>query len=52
MHTDRVVTCAGDAAQIRINPGNFVDGRKSFDVINYDDPRVSSRRCAAELLSG
>jgi (E)-4-hydroxy-3-methylbut-2-enyl-diphosphate synthase len=44
------MTCAGDAAQIRINPGNFVDGRKSFDVINYDDPRV--RRCAAELLSG
>lgn len=26
--------------QIRINPGNFVDGRKTFDVINYDDPRV------------
>ncbi|GIL84782.1 hypothetical protein Vretimale_14432 [Volvox reticuliferus] len=25
--------------KIRINPGNFVDGRKSFDVINYDDPR-------------
>ncbi|GIL68785.1 hypothetical protein Vafri_22024 [Volvox africanus] len=24
--------------KIRINPGNFVDGRKSFDVINYDDP--------------
>ncbi|KAG2492083.1 hypothetical protein HYH03_009579 [Edaphochlamys debaryana] len=24
--------------KIRINPGNFVDGRKSFEVINYDDP--------------
>ncbi len=28
------------SCQIRINPGNFVDGRKTFDVINYDDPRV------------
>lgn len=25
--------------KIRINPGNFVDGRKKFDVINYDDPK-------------
>jgi (E)-4-hydroxy-3-methylbut-2-enyl-diphosphate synthase len=25
--------------KIRINPGNFVDGRKSFEVINYDDPK-------------
>ena len=24
--------------KIRINPGNFADGRKTFDVINYDDP--------------
>ena len=24
--------------KIRVNPGNFVDGRKKFDVINYDDP--------------
>ena len=24
--------------KIRINPGNFADGRKSFEVINYDDP--------------
>ncbi len=23
--------------KIRINPGNFVDGRKTFDEINYDD---------------
>lgn len=26
------------AAQIRINPGNFADGRKTFEEINYDDP--------------
>lgn len=25
--------------KIRINPGNFADGRKSFKVINYDDPK-------------
>lgn len=25
--------------KIRINPGNFADGRKTFDEINYDDPR-------------
>ncbi|KAH7624269.1 hypothetical protein Ndes2526B_g01534 [Nannochloris sp. 'desiccata'] len=24
--------------KIRINPGNFADGAKKFDVINYDDP--------------
>ena len=24
--------------KIRINPGNFADGRKTFEVINYDDP--------------
>ncbi|EFJ45455.1 hypothetical protein VOLCADRAFT_63610 [Volvox carteri f. nagariensis] len=30
--------------KIRINPGNFVDGRKSFDVINYDDPRFERER--------
>lgn len=23
--------------KIRINPGNFVDGRKTFEEINYDD---------------
>ena len=25
--------------KIRINPGNFADGRKTFEVINYDDPK-------------
>ena len=25
--------------KIRINPGNFADGRKTFEEINYDDPR-------------
>ena len=24
--------------KIRINPGNFADGRKSFEEIVYDDP--------------
>jgi (E)-4-hydroxy-3-methylbut-2-enyl-diphosphate synthase len=24
--------------KVRVNPGNFVDGRKKFDEINYDDP--------------
>eukprot|EP00195_Chlamydomonas_chlamydogama_P017274 CAMPEP_0202902060 /NCGR_PEP_ID=MMETSP1392-20130828/16134_1 /ASSEMBLY_ACC=CAM_ASM_000868 /TAXON_ID=225041 /ORGANISM="Chlamydomonas chlamydogama, Strain SAG 11-48b" /LENGTH=702 /DNA_ID=CAMNT_0049588743 /DNA_START=163 /DNA_END=2271 /DNA_ORIENTATION=+ len=24
--------------KIRINPGNFADGRKTFETINYDDP--------------
>eukprot|EP00200_Dunaliella_tertiolecta_P003897 CAMPEP_0202345932 /NCGR_PEP_ID=MMETSP1126-20121109/4947_1 /ASSEMBLY_ACC=CAM_ASM_000457 /TAXON_ID=3047 /ORGANISM="Dunaliella tertiolecta, Strain CCMP1320" /LENGTH=729 /DNA_ID=CAMNT_0048937283 /DNA_START=35 /DNA_END=2224 /DNA_ORIENTATION=+ len=24
--------------KIRINPGNFADGRKTFEQINYDDP--------------
>ena len=24
--------------KIRINPGNFADGAKKFDEINYDDP--------------
>jgi (E)-4-hydroxy-3-methylbut-2-enyl-diphosphate synthase len=24
--------------KIRINPGNFVDGRKTFEEIDYDDP--------------
>lgn len=23
--------------KIRINPGNFVDGRKTFDVIDFED---------------
>lgn len=25
--------------KIRINPGNFADGRKTFEEINYDDPK-------------
>ena len=33
--------------KIRINPGNFADGRKSFEVINYDDPRPVPRRAGA-----
>lgn len=35
MHAD---ACHAAPTQVRINPGNFVDGRKSFEVINYDDP--------------
>lgn len=33
--------------KIRINPGNFVDGRKSFEVINYDDPAEFEKERAA-----
>ncbi|KAL6776847.1 HDS1 [Auxenochlorella protothecoides x Auxenochlorella symbiontica] len=29
--------------KIRINPGNFADGRKSFEEINYDDPAQFAR---------
>lgn len=25
--------------KVRVNPGNFADGRKTFEVINYDDPK-------------
>eukprot|EP00879_Flechtneria_rotunda_P000533 GHRR01000637.1.p1 GENE.GHRR01000637.1~~GHRR01000637.1.p1 ORF type:complete len:730 (+),score=224.04 GHRR01000637.1:217-2406(+) len=25
--------------KVRINPGNFADGRKTFEEINYDDPK-------------
>lgn len=25
--------------KIRVNPGNYADGRKTFEVINYDDPK-------------
>lgn len=32
--------------KIRINPGNFADGRKTFEVINYDDPREFDRERA------
>jgi 4-hydroxy-3-methylbut-2-en-1-yl diphosphate synthase IspG/GcpE len=39
--------------KVRINPGNFVDGRKSFEQIDYDDPaefeaeraRIEEVRC-------
>jgi hypothetical protein len=33
-----VLCCAVCRHQIRINPGNFADGRKTFEEINYDDP--------------
>ena len=26
--------------KIRINPGNFADGRKTFEEITYDDPAM------------
>lgn len=29
--------------KIRINPGNFADGRKTFEEINYDDPGVCAK---------
>ncbi len=32
--------CSGTRShQVRINPGNFADGRKTFEEINYDDPK-------------
>ncbi|CAL8469861.1 g9403 [Coccomyxa elongata] len=35
----QVAMMVADAFEkIRINPGNFADGRKTFEVINYDDP--------------
>lgn len=37
--TPQVAMMVSEAFEkIRINPGNFVDGRKKFDMINYDDP--------------
>lgn len=32
--------------KIRINPGNFADGRKTFEVRNYEDPSVFERERA------
>jgi 4-hydroxy-3-methylbut-2-en-1-yl diphosphate synthase IspG/GcpE len=35
----QVAMMVADAFEkIRVNPGNFADGRKTFEVINYDDP--------------
>jgi 4-hydroxy-3-methylbut-2-en-1-yl diphosphate synthase IspG/GcpE len=35
----KVAMMVADAFEkIRINPGNFADGRKTFEVINYEDP--------------
>lgn len=35
----KVAMLVADAFEkIRINPGNFADGRKTFEVINYEDP--------------
>ena len=34
--------------KIRVNPGNFADGRKTFEVINYDDPAQFRRRAGAD----
>jgi (E)-4-hydroxy-3-methylbut-2-enyl-diphosphate synthase len=25
--------------KVRVNPGNFVDGRKTFEQIDYEDPK-------------
>jgi len=34
----KVAMLVADAFEkIRINPGNFADGAKKFDVINYED---------------
>ena len=35
----KVAMMVAEAFQkVRVNPGNFADGRKRFDEINYDDP--------------
>ena len=37
----QVAMMVADAFEkIRINPGNFADGRKTFEEINYDDPKA------------
>jgi len=39
--------------QIRINPGNFADGRKTFEEINYDDPaQFEAERAEIEEVRG
>jgi 4-hydroxy-3-methylbut-2-en-1-yl diphosphate synthase IspG/GcpE len=35
--------------KIRVNPGNFADGRKKFDQIDYDDP--AQARSAAPCVA-
>ena len=30
--------CAEAFEKVRVNPGNFADGRKTFEEIDYDDP--------------
>ena len=37
--------------KIRVNPGNFADGRKSFEEIDYDDPaQFEEERAAIEEI--
>jgi hypothetical protein len=41
------------APQIRINPGNFADGRKTFEERNYDDPaQFEAERAEIEEVRG
>lgn len=37
----KVAMLVADAFEkIRINPGNFSDGRKTFEEMTYDDPKA------------
>lgn len=39
--------------KIRVNPGNFADGRKTFEVINYEDPKqFEEERAYIEEVGG
>lgn len=48
----KVAVMVAEAFQkIRVNPGNFADGTKKFDEINYDDPsQFEEERAKIERL--
>jgi 4-hydroxy-3-methylbut-2-en-1-yl diphosphate synthase IspG/GcpE len=50
----KVAMLVADAFEkIRINPGNFSDGRKTFEEMTYDDPKafVAEREFMREVHS-
>ena len=50
----KVAMLVADAFEkIRINPGNFSDGRKTFEEMTYDDPKafVAERDFMREVRS-
>jgi hypothetical protein len=43
--------CAEAFQKVRINPGNFADGRKTFEEIDYEDPaQFEQERAAIEEI--